>query len=196
MAVVKPYFCTSLPGQSAWLQQSTAQGIAQPSSGCNNCHSCPLLLPACRVLLGDMLDLVLVMSHCTMLQLLRDLSAGTTSSKRARIDDADTSNAEESCTVSEGKSANSKHQRVPSPVQSSDEPGPQTKHALAMHSPIEKGCNIRVGLAPLWVRLHAPVLCSAAMYAQLRVRLHAPAFCSAAMYAHLILGQLRNMESC
>lgn len=88
------------------------------------------------------------MSHCTILQLIYYLSAGVTSSKRARTDDADSSNAEESCTTSEGKSANSKHQRVPSPVRGADELGPQTKHALAVHSPTEKGCNIRVGLAP------------------------------------------------
>ena len=33
MSVVRPYFCTSLPGQSTWLQTSTAQGSPQPSLG-------------------------------------------------------------------------------------------------------------------------------------------------------------------
>ena len=70
-------------------------------------------------------------------------SAGANTSKRARTDDVNASNAAEgSCTLSQG----SKHQRVPSPVKSSDELATKIKSALGVHSPTEKGCNIRVSL--------------------------------------------------
>ena len=71
------------------------------------------------------------------------MSAGATTSKRARTDDTDASNAAEgSCTMSEG----SKHRRVPTPVQSSLELATGTKPGLGVHKCSEKGCNISVGL--------------------------------------------------
>ena len=33
----KPYFCTSLPGQSDWLQKSVSQSAPVPSAGIASC---------------------------------------------------------------------------------------------------------------------------------------------------------------